>query len=80
MLTIVFMTAVLGYLSDEGWQRARAALDEAGRGGSLAVVWAARPADEVHGYWGLWAEQWPGTGPELLAHADFHGAWIEWLA
>lgn len=80
VLTIVFMTAVLGYLSDEGWQRARAALAEAGRGGSLAVVWAARPADEVHDYWGLWTEQWPGSGPELLAHADFHGAWIEWLA
>ena len=80
VLTIVFQTAVLGYLSDDGWEVARAALEESGRSGGLAAVWTARPADGVHSYWGLWAQMWPGGEPELLAHADFHGAWLEWLA
>lgn len=79
-LTIVFQTAVLGYLSDEGWEHARAALAAAGRSGGLAAVWTARPADGVHSHWGLWAQTWPGGEPELLALADFHGAWLEWLA
>ena len=55
-------------------------LAEAGREGSLAFVWTARPAVGVHDYWGLWLQQWPGEGPELVAHADFHGAWLEWPA
>jgi hypothetical protein len=79
-LTIVFQTAVLGYLSDEGWEEERSVLEASGQKGGLAAVWTARPADEVHDYWGLWAQTWPGGAPELLAHADFHGAWLEWLA
>jgi hypothetical protein len=78
-LTVVFLTAVLGYLGEEGWERARQALAESGRGGGLAFVWTERPAPEVHSHWGLWLQLWPGAGPELLAHADFHGAWLEWL-
>ena len=80
VLTIVFQTAVLGYLPDDDWERVRDSLAEAGRAGSLAFVWTARPAAGVHDYWGLWLQQWPGEGPELVAHADFHGAWLEWLA
>ena len=80
VLTIVFQTAVLGYLPDKGWNRVRDSLAEAGRDGSLAFLWTARPAAGVHDYWGLWLEVWPGGQPELVAHADFHGAWIEWLA
>ncbi len=80
VLTVVFQTAVLGYLPDERWSRVLASLADAGRDGSLAFVWTARPAEDVHGYWGLWLQLWPGNGPELVAHADFHGAWLEWLA
>ena len=80
VLTVVFETAVLGYLSYEDWERVGDSLAEAGRDGSLAFVWTARPAEDVHDYWGLWLQLWPGNGPELVAHADFHGAWIEWLA
>lgn len=86
VLTVVFQTAVLGYLQDEGWSRVLDSLAEAGRDGSFAFVWTARPAEGVHGYWGLWLQLWPGPaylgnrGPELVAHADFHGAWTEWLA
>jgi len=79
-LTVVFQTAVLGYLADDGWARVLEALDEAGREGALAFVWTARPAEGVHGHWGLWVQSWPGDGPEVVAHADFHGAWLEWLA
>ncbi len=79
VLTVVFQTAVLGYLPDDGWDRVQGSLATAGRDGSLAFVWTVGPAEDVHGYWGLWLELWPGNGPELLAHADFHGAWLEWL-
>jgi hypothetical protein len=78
-LTVVFQTAVLVYLDDAGWQLARAALEEAGRDGELAFVWTDRPAPDVHSHWGLWLRLWPGGEPELLAQADFHGAWLEWL-
>ena len=70
---------MLGYLGEERWARAREALAEAGRDGQLALVWTDRPAPDVHTHWGLWLQTWPGGEPELLAHADFHGAWLEWL-
>jgi hypothetical protein len=78
-LTVVFQTAVLVYLDDAGWRLAQATLEEAGRDGGLAFVWTDRPAPDVHSHWGLWLRLWPGGEPELLAHADFHGAWLEWL-
>ena len=78
-LTVVFMTAVLGYVSDAGWARTQEVLVEAGSHGPLAFVWADRPAAGVDEYWGLWLRLWPGGEPELLAHADVHGAWLEWL-
>ena len=77
---LVFQTAVLGYLGDPGWERATAALAEAGRDGGLALVWTDRPAPDVHTHWGLWLRLWPGGVPELLAEADFHGAWLRWRA
>jgi hypothetical protein len=79
-LTLVFQTAVLGYLGGPAWERARAALARAGRDGGLALVWTDRPAPDIHSHWGLWLQLWPGGEPELLAHADFHGAWLRWLA
>ena len=78
--TVVFQTAVLGYLGDARWAALRLALAEAGRDGALAFVWTARPAEDVHTHWGLWLQHWPGGEPEVVAHADFHGAWLEWLA
>jgi hypothetical protein len=78
-VTVVFLTAVLGHLAEEGWARVHASLEEDGRRGGLALVWSDRPAEDVHDYWGLWLRLWPGGEPRLLAHADFHGAWLEWL-
>ena len=78
-LTVVFQTAVLGYLGAEGWARVRDLLAESGREGRLAFVWTARPTEGVHDYWGLWLQRWPGGEPRVVAHSDFHGAWLEWL-
>jgi hypothetical protein len=78
-VTVVFMTAVLGYLGEPGWEHARGALAEAGREGDLALIWTDRPAPDVHSHWGLWLQLWPGGEPDLLALADFHGAWLAWL-
>jgi hypothetical protein len=78
VLTIVFETAVLGYLHRAGRERVRRALEEAGQAGSLAYVATGQPAEDVDTYYGLFVQQWPG-GRRLVAHADFHGAWLEWL-
>jgi hypothetical protein len=79
-LTVVFQTAVRGYLGEEAWRRTLGALDEAGRTFPLALVSVSRPAPGVHGYWGLWLRLWPDGEKRLLAHAGFHGQWLEWLA
>ena len=79
VLTVVFETAVLGYLSDERRAEVFAALDEAGRDGPLALVRASQPPDGAHTHWGLWIRLWPGER-EAVALANFHGAWIDWLA
>jgi hypothetical protein len=78
-LTVVYLTAVLGHLGEQSWLAVRSALEEGGSDGPLAVVWSDRPAPDVHTHWGLWLRLWPGGEPLKLAHADFHGAWLEWL-
>jgi hypothetical protein len=78
-LTVVFQTAVRGYLSREDWRQLLVALDEAGRQFPLALVSVSRPATDEDRYWGLWLRIWPGGEKRLLAHAGFHGQWLEWL-
>ena len=46
---------------------------------SLALVSTGRPADGVHTHYGLILQLWPGGERRVVAHADFHGAWIDWL-
>jgi hypothetical protein len=79
-LTIVFETAVLGYLPRERRRRVREAIEHAGEAGPLAFVSTGLPADEAFTHYGLYLRSWPGGEQVLLAHADFHGAWLEWLA
>jgi hypothetical protein len=78
-LTVVFQTAVRGYLGREDWKRMLASLDEAGRKFPLALVSVSRPAAGEDRYWGLWLRLWPDGEKRLLAHAGFHGQWLEWL-
>jgi hypothetical protein len=78
-LTVVWQTALLGYLPPERRPLVEEALERAGREGRLAYVDAGRPREGEHRYWGMFVRVWPGGARELVAHADFHGAWIEWL-
>jgi hypothetical protein len=78
-LTLVFQTAVLGYVSREDRARVRSSLADAGADGPLAYVATERPSAR-DGYFGLVLRLWPGDGRrEFVAHADFHGAWLSWL-
>jgi hypothetical protein len=70
-LTVVFETAVLGYLDAGGRKRVHDALARAGAEAPLAFV-----SNPHHG---MRLQLWPGGEAEVLAHADFHGAWLEWL-
>lgn len=71
-LTVVFETAVLGYLDAAGRERVHEALAVAGADGPLAFV-----SNPHHG---MQLQLWPGGEAEVIARADFHGAWLEWLA
>lgn len=78
-LTVVFQTAVRGYLTRERWKELLTALDEAGQQFPLALVSVSRPSAGEDRFWGLWLRLWPGGEKRLLAHAGFHGQWLEWL-
>ncbi len=70
-LTVVFETAVLGYLDSAGRRRVYETLAAAGAEGPLAFV-----SNPHHG---MNVQLWPGGESEVVARADFHGAWLEWL-
>jgi hypothetical protein len=77
-LMVVLNSAALGYVDEDGRRAVRDALETAGADGPLAYVTATRPRDGSDRYWGLAVELWPDGGRHELAHADFHGAWLEW--
>jgi hypothetical protein len=81
-LTLVWHTAVLGYLPQERRELVYETLEEAGTRVPLAFVQTTQPdgaVDNAGTYYGLAIRLYPG-GRELVAHADFHGAWIDWRA
>ena len=78
-MTLVFQSAVLGYLAPKDRERVHASLADAGADGRLAYVGTHSPRDGSDGHYGLVVQTWPGER-EVVAHADFHGAWLEWLA
>jgi hypothetical protein len=67
---LVWETAALGYLPEERRERARALLAEA----DCVFVRTGQPGDGSHDYYGLFVDD------DEVAHAEFHGAWIEWRA
>jgi hypothetical protein len=67
---VVWETAAFGYLAPERFERAMTLIREA----DCVFVRTGRPQDGSHDYYGLYVD-----GDEV-AHAEFHGAWIEWLA
>jgi hypothetical protein len=79
-LTVVFQTAVRGYLSQQDWKQLLMAVDEAGRKFPVALLSVSRPAPGEDRYSGLWLRVWPDGEKRLLAHGGFHGQWLEWLA
>jgi hypothetical protein len=78
-LTVVLQVASSVYLTDEGRAQLAETLREAGAERPLALVSTGQPHDGSHNYWGLALTLWPGGSREILANADFHGAWLEWL-
>jgi hypothetical protein len=79
-LMVVWETSVLGYVPEEGRARVRAALEAAGAEGPLAWVRAGAPDREPVDQWSLRIRLWPGGERSIVAYADYHGAWLEWIA
>lgn len=67
---LVWQTAALNFLPRERQARVRELIADSG----AAFVETWQPQDGSHDYYGLYVD-----GDEV-AHADFHGAWMEWLA
>jgi hypothetical protein len=67
---VVWHTAALNYLPRERQTIVRELITNAGA--MFVETW--QPGDGAHDYYGLYVD-----GDEV-AHAEFHGAWIEWLA
>jgi hypothetical protein len=79
VLTVVFQTGTLGYLTPEQRSRLRSTLEAAGAAAPLVFVSTGGPRVRGATYWGISLQIWPGER-ELVAEADFHGSWLEWLA
>jgi hypothetical protein len=78
---VVWQTAVLHYLPEERRQLVYDAMADAGtKRGQLAFVETVTPKDDDRKHFGLTIQIWPGGERHEIANADFHGAWIEWLA
>lgn len=67
---LVWSTAALNYLPPERQERVRELIAEAG----VPFVEAWRPRDGSNDYYGVFV-----NGDEV-AHGEFHGAWVDWLA
>ena len=67
---LVWSTAALDYMPAERRRAVRDLIAESG----VAYVETGRPRDGSHDYYGLFVD-----GDEV-AHAEFHGAWVDWLA
>lgn len=73
--TVVFQTAVFGYLDEETRTAAKAALTQARA--PLAFVTEGRPRGDENA-WGMRIVLYPTGEREFVGHADFHGAWLDY--
>jgi hypothetical protein len=83
VLTVVFQTASTGYLADDRYALLRGSLDRAGADGGPPLAWISsrrreerETADDHH--YELELRIWPAPA-RLVAFADFHGNWIDWV-
>jgi hypothetical protein len=67
---LVWETAAFSYLPQERLDQARGLVADA----ECVFVRTGRPQDGSHDYYGLYVDR------DEVAHGEFHGAWIEWLA
>jgi hypothetical protein len=84
-LTVVFQTASIGYLSEERYATLRRGLEDAGADGRpLAWISSRRHQENETDVepvgWELEVRVWPESSASLVALADFHGNWLDWLA
>lgn len=78
-LTVVFQTATLGYVPTERRKAVYEAIEAAGEAGPLAFVSTGQPVDGSDEHYGLSVTVWPEGERTIVAHAGFHGQWLEWL-
>ena len=76
-LTVVFASATLRYVGDEGVARLRSAFEAAGPGGPLVFV-ATGKARSGERHWGLRIVYYPGAEREYAGEADYHATWLDW--
>ena len=72
--TIVFQTAVFGYLDDATVNSVRATLSEPGRPIAFVSAGGGRSDEPA---WGMRIFR-PDHEREFVGHADFHGAWLDY--
>ena len=77
VVTIVFASATLAYLSDDDVARVRSALAESGKSGGLVFVNTGKGRTSER-HWGLRIVYYPGGDREFAGEADYHGAWLDW--
>jgi len=78
-LTVVFESAALTYVDQEGRKVVRDALASAGRTGALAFVSTGQPSRAGVEAYGLHVTLWPGGEREEVAVLDYHAAWLDWI-
>jgi hypothetical protein len=78
-LTLVWETAVLGYVPEEGRRRLYDTIARFGERHPLAFVQTRRASSGVMAHYGL-TLQLSTHGPREIAFATHHGDWLDWLA
>jgi hypothetical protein len=79
-LTLVWETAVLGYVPEEGRRRVYDTIARFGQEHPIAFVQTSRASSGVIAHYGLTLQLSPDGVREELAFATHHGDWLDWLA